>query len=312
MPRWRRAIVDRTGNPLPFEYDRQSRSGGTGRDSEHYTFVRYDERGCGLSDWNVADFSLDAWVGDLEAVADQFGTQRFALMGVSQGASVAIAYALRHPERVSHLILYGGYARGRFNRNPTAEQLEEAQTLIHLIRAGWGQDNSAFRQVFAHLLIPDGTPEQINWYAELARVSASAENAALMEMAFYNVNVAPLAPRIRVPTLVLHARKDAMCPFDEGRFMASLIPGARFVPLESNNHILLETEPALLQFQEPRVYPDRAGTAATTTRRGRHLVAALLQRELDRASASADRLTACGWLMPPSATGRRWSRPPTG
>jgi hypothetical protein len=132
-------LLIKAGNPLNhLEYDRQSpiwRHWWTGL-AEHTTFVRYDERGCGLSDWNVADFSMDAWVGDLETVVDQFNTRRFALLGVSQGASVAITYAVRHPERVSHLILYGGYARGRFNRNPTPEQLEEARTLIHLIRVG--------------------------------------------------------------------------------------------------------------------------------------------------------------------------------
>jgi predicted ATPase/serine/threonine protein kinase/DNA-binding SARP family transcriptional activator/alpha-beta hydrolase superfamily lysophospholipase len=244
-------LLIKAGNPLNhLEYDLQSpiwRHWWTGL-AEHYTFVRYDERGCGLSDRNVADYSMDAWVGDLEAVVDQLNAPRFTLLGVSQGASVAIAYAVRHPERVSHLILYGGYSRGRFNRNPTPEQLEEARTLIHIIRVGWGQDNTAFRQVFAKLFMPDGKPEQIEKFAELARISTSAENAALMEMAFFNINVAHLAPQVRVPTLVLHARGDAMCPFDEGRYMASLIPGARFVSLESNNHILLEYEPAWLQF----------------------------------------------------------------
>ncbi len=283
-------LLIKAGNPLNhLEYDRQSpiwRHWWTAL-AEHYTFVRYDERGCGLSDWNVADFSMDAWVGDLETVIDQFDTQRFALLGVSQGASVAIAYAVRHPERVSHLILYGGYARGRFNRNPTPEQLEEARTLIHLIRVGWGQDNAAFRQVFARLLMPDGTPEQISWFAELARVSASAENAALMEMAFFNVNVAHLAPQVRVPTLVLHARRDAMCPFEEGRLMASLIPGARFVPLESNNHILLETEPAWQRFlseltQFTQTEPERSATTSPVVEVKAPRFEAEPQRELEQ------------------------------
>ncbi|CAG0935836.1 serine/threonine-protein kinase PknK [Thermoflexales bacterium] len=284
------ALLVKAGNPLNhLEYDRQSpiwRHWWTAL-AEHYTFVRYDERGCGLSDWNVADFSMDAWVGDLETVVDQFDRQRFALLGVSQGASVAIAYAVRHPERVSHLILFGGYARGRFNRNPTPEQLEEARILIHLIRVGWGQDTAAFRQVFANLLMPDGTPEQISWFAELARASTSAENAALMEMACFNVNVAHLAPQVRVPTLVLHARNDAMCPFDEGRFMASLIPGARFVPLESNNHILLETEPAWPQFldevtQFTRTEPAPAKTISPAVEVKASPTASAPQRELEQ------------------------------
>ncbi len=283
-------LLIKAGNPLNhLEYDRQSpiwRHWWTAL-AEHYMFVRYDERGCGLSDWNVADFSMDAWVADLETVVNQFNAPRFALLGVSQGASVAIAYAVRHPERVSHLILYGGYARGRFNRNPTPEQLEEARTLIHLIRAGWGQDNAAFRQVFAQLLMPDGTPEQISWLAELARVSASAENAALMEMAFFNVNVTHLAPQVRVPTLVLHARRDAMCPFEEGRLMASLIPGARFVPLESNNHILLENEPAWPQFlsevtQFTQTEPEPAVTISPAVEVTASPTATTPQRELEQ------------------------------
>lgn len=244
-------LLIKAGNPLThLEYDQHSpvwRHWWQGLARQH-TLVRYDERGCGLSDWQVNDFSMTAWVHDLEAVANQFGLERFALLGVSQGASVAIAYAVRHPERVSHLILYGGYARGRFHRNLAPEHQEEARTLINLIRYGWGKEHPAFRQVFTTLLIPEGTPEQINWFNDLARITASPENAAAMETAFYQINVTDYAPQVVTPTLVLHAKEDAMCSFEEGRLMASLIPGARFVSLQSKNHILLEHEPAWLHF----------------------------------------------------------------
>jgi pimeloyl-ACP methyl ester carboxylesterase len=244
-------LLIKAGNSLThMEYDRHSPVWRHWWDAlaRQHTLVRYDERGGGLSDWNVSNLSMDTWVSDLETVADEFGSERFALLGVSQGASVSIAYAVRHPERISHLILYGGYARGRFHLDPAPERIEEANTLIDLIRVGWGQDNPAFRKVFATLFMPEGTPEQIDWYTELARVTATPENAAMMETAFFNIDVTHLAPHVKVPTLILHARNDAMCPFEEGRLMAALIPGARFIPLESNNHILLETEPAWQQF----------------------------------------------------------------
>ncbi len=212
--------------------------------SSQYTYVRYDQRGCGLSDPEVADFSLDAWVGDLESVVDGLGLQRFALMGMSQGGAVAIAYAVRHPERVSHLVLAGAYARGALRRAVTDAQRLEATTLATLIRIGWGRDNPAFRQVFTNLFIPGGTPQQHQWWNELERLTASPENAARTLEAFHQVDVAGLATRVGVPTLVMHARGDARVPFDEGCQLAALVPGARFVPLDSSNHVLLEGEPA--------------------------------------------------------------------
>ncbi len=215
---------------------------------ENHTLIRYDERGCGLSDWEVSDFSLDAWVRDLEAVVEAAGLDKFPLLGISQGASVSVAYAVKHPERVTHLILYGGYARGRFNRDLTKAQMEEAETMIDVIRVGWGQDNPAFRQLFTTQLMPDGSSEQMAWLNELARISATPQIAAIMERAFYHINVTSMAPKVKVPTLVLHARNDAAIPFEEGRLLATLIPGARFVPLNSRNHILLEEEPAWDRF----------------------------------------------------------------
>jgi pimeloyl-ACP methyl ester carboxylesterase/DNA-binding CsgD family transcriptional regulator len=211
-------------------------------------YVRYDQRGCGLSDSAVADFSLEAWVGDLEAVVDSLGLRRFPLIGMSQGGAVAIAYAVRHPDKVSHLVLPGAYARGALQRATSDVERLEADTLVNLIRLGWGRDNAAFRQVFTNQFIPGGTPAQHQWWNELERLTASPENAARTLDAFHRVDVTDLARQLRVPTLVLHARGDARVPFDEGLRLAALIPGARFVPLDSDNHVLLDTEPAWRTF----------------------------------------------------------------
>lgn len=216
--------------------------------AENQTLIRYDERGCGLSDRDVSDFSLEAWVRDLESVVESAGLDKFPLLGISQGASVSVAYAVKHPEKVTRLVLYGGYARGRFNRNLTPAQRKEAETMIDIIRVGWGQNNPAFRQLFTTQLMPEGSNEQMSCLNELARISVTPEKAAAMERAFYHINVTSMAPRIKVPTLVLHARNDAAIPFEEGRLLATLIPGARFVPLNSKNHILLEDEPAWDRF----------------------------------------------------------------
>jgi pimeloyl-ACP methyl ester carboxylesterase/DNA-binding CsgD family transcriptional regulator len=206
--------------------------------------VRYDGRGCGLSDRSVSSLSLDTWVPDLGAVVDAAGLQRFALFGCSQGCAIAVAYAVRHPERVSCLVLLGGYARGPMRRDPTPEQIKEARLLLDLIEVGWGRDNPAFRQVFTSLFIPEGTPEQVNWFNELERLSCSPEQAARAIAAFGQIDVSDLAKQVTCPALVLHARGDARVPFEEGRRIAGLIPGARFVPLESRNHVLLQHEPA--------------------------------------------------------------------
>jgi pimeloyl-ACP methyl ester carboxylesterase/transcriptional regulator with XRE-family HTH domain len=217
--------------------------------SAHHTLVRYDERGCGLSDWEVDDFSLEAWVRDLETVVDTLGLERFPLLGISQGGPVAIAYAVRHPEKVSHLILYGTYACGLLKkRNPTAAQLEELETLLQLIKVGWGQDNPAFRQVFTTFFMPEATAEQMHWFNDLQRMSTSPANAAKFRTAFSQLDVRDLATRVTTPTLVLHTRDDAAEPFEEGRRLAALIPGARFIPLEGKNHLLLESEPAWQRF----------------------------------------------------------------
>ena len=216
--------------------------------ARHNTLVRYDERGCGLSDWDVTDFSIDAWVEDLETVVDSLELEQFPLLGISQGSAVAVAYAVRHPERITHLILYGGYSRGRFNRDLTSEEMLQAETMINVIRVGWGKENPAFRQLFTTMLIPEGTEEQKEWLNELASLSATPENAATMERAMYQIDVTEDAKRVSVPTLILHSKNDSAIPFEEGRLLARLVPDARFVPLNSKNHVLVEEEPAWSRF----------------------------------------------------------------
>ena len=216
--------------------------------ARNYQYIRYDLRGCGLSDRDVQDQSLDVWLTDLEAVVDALGLERFPLIGMSQGGAIAISYALRHPERVTHLVLLGAYARGCLRRELTAQARLEAETLVNMIRIGWGGSNAAFREAFTNQFIPGGTATQLQWWTELQQLTASPEMAARILEAFYGVDVVDEAAKLRVPTLVLHARGDIAVPFDEVRRLAALIPGARFVPLESDNHVLLDTEPAWATF----------------------------------------------------------------
>jgi pimeloyl-ACP methyl ester carboxylesterase/DNA-binding CsgD family transcriptional regulator len=214
--------------------------------AEGHMVVRYDERGCGLSDLAVEDLSLQAWVADLEAVVDAAGLERFALLGISHGGPIVIAYTARHPERVSHLVLYGTYARGRLRRS--AQAREEAELLVSLVRVGWGQANPAYRRAFTTLFVPGATPQQMDWFDELQRVSTTPETAARIRRTRDELDVTALAGRVAVPTLVLHARGDAVVPFEEGRRLAALLPDARFVPLVGANHILLADEPAWPSF----------------------------------------------------------------
>jgi pimeloyl-ACP methyl ester carboxylesterase/DNA-binding CsgD family transcriptional regulator len=216
----------------------------------HFRYVRYDERGCGMTDWNVGDLSFATWVSDLEALIDVAAPpQPFALLGISQGAAVCIAYAVRYPERVSHLVLYGGYSRGWAERgDPDRER--EYNAIIDLVRYGWGRDNPAFRQVFTSRFIPGGSNEQIAWFNELCRRTSSPDAAARLLKTRANVNVDDLLAQVRAKTLVIHGRDDAIAPIAEGRRMAARIPGAQFVELDSRNHILLADEPAWQVFQE--------------------------------------------------------------
>lgn len=216
--------------------------------SEHFRYVRYDERGCGLTDWQDSELSLGEWMADLERVIDAAQPEGpVTLLGISQGAPACIAYAVRYPDRVARMILYGGYARGAFHRdNPAAAR--EYRLIAEAMEVGWGKENPAFRQLFTSRFIPGGTPEQLAWFNELCRRSASAEVASKLFRMRAQMDVVDLLEQVRVPTLVLHAAEDNVAPVAEGRLLASSIRDAQFVELESKNHVLLEGEPAWTRF----------------------------------------------------------------
>ena len=216
--------------------------------SRDNTFYRYDARGNGLSDREVTDVSFEHFVDDLEAVVDAAGIDRFALLGISQGCAISIAYAVRHPERVSHLVLLGGFPVGWKKRARTEMEKEAADAMLTLMRLGWGQENPAFRQMFTSQFIPGASKEQADWFNELQRISTSPADAVRTLIANGEVDVTSLLPKVKAPTLVMHARHDARVPFESGRRLAAGISGARFVPLDSRNHIMLEGEPALTVF----------------------------------------------------------------
>lgn len=254
-----------------------------------YQLVRYDARGCGLSDRDARPVSFATNYLDLEAVVDAAGLRRFVLFGASQGAAIAIEYAARNPDRVSHLILYGAYLRGAMKRNASPTEIDEAQTLLKIVELGWGRENSAFRQVFANQFIPDSTPEQLRAFDEIQRQTASPEAAASLLASFYQVDVSALAANIKCPTLVLHSRADARIPFEEGRKVASSIPGAEFVPLESRNHILLDHQTAWKQFfDEIDVFLRRHGAVAPTACSGFADLTQAEKRVLDLVAAGLD------------------------
>lgn len=227
----------------------------------NHELIRYDERGSGLSDWDVDDISFDAFVDDLDAVADAAGLETFALLGISRGCAIAIEYAYRHPERVTSMVLYGGFAKGwRLRGSP--ETVARGEALLTLMKHGWGQENPAFRQVFTSLYLPGGEPEQMEWFNELMRISTTPENAVRIRNVTAAINVKSRLPNIKVPTLVLHGREDAVSPFEEGRKLAAEIPGARFVSLESRNHLLRADEPAWPRFlSEVRKFLDAEGSS---------------------------------------------------
>jgi pimeloyl-ACP methyl ester carboxylesterase/DNA-binding CsgD family transcriptional regulator len=212
--------------------------------------VRYDARGCGLSDREPQAIGPAAFAGDLKTVVDAARLGRFALLGISQGGPTAIRYAIAHPDRVSHLVLYGAYARGRSQRDPTAKQRAEADLLQSIVRSGWDAATPVFRRVFSSLLVPDASEEQLCWLDELMRVSASPAMAVRLRREWATDNVTGLLGQVQVPTLVVHARGDQVVPFDEARRLASGIPGARLVPLHSHNHVALADEPAWPVFLE--------------------------------------------------------------
>jgi pimeloyl-ACP methyl ester carboxylesterase/DNA-binding winged helix-turn-helix (wHTH) protein len=216
--------------------------------SRDHTLLRYDERGSGLSDRDADDLSFESWVSDLETVVDAEGLDRFPLIALSQGCAVAVAYAVRHPDRVSRLVLYGGYVKGIAARARTPHEREEAQLLTRSMPSFWGRDNPAFRLFFAARFVPGGTQEQMRWFSELTRITTTPEIAVRLRSTAAAIDITELAPRVRAPTLVLHGVGDAAVPFEQGRQLAALIPGARFVSLESQNHVLLEDEPAWPRF----------------------------------------------------------------
>jgi pimeloyl-ACP methyl ester carboxylesterase/DNA-binding CsgD family transcriptional regulator len=216
--------------------------------SRGHTLVRFDARGNGLSDRVVENLSVDAWAQDLAAVADDLGLERFPILGFCQGGATAIAYAVRRPERVSRLVLYNSYVHGAFTEEGTDEDKREAEALAEMIAVGWGQEAVAFRQLFANLMIPEGTLEQLRWLGKLQKRTVSPEVAVRLWRAFHAINIRRLAQQVQAPALVLHVEDNRIVDFAEGRKLATLLPDARFVPLEGKNHILLPDDPAWSRF----------------------------------------------------------------
>jgi pimeloyl-ACP methyl ester carboxylesterase/DNA-binding CsgD family transcriptional regulator len=232
--------------------------------SAHFHFIRYDERGCGMSEWRATELDVERWTSDLDAVIGAAHPEEpMVLLGISQGAAASIVWAIRHPERVARLILYGGYAHGAYLRG-TPEARATYRAIIELARAGWGSDNESYRQVFTSRFIPGGTDEQLHWFNELCLKSSTGDIAARLLDARGALDIESMLPELRVPTLVLHARDDHVVPVSEGRLLASAIPGAEFVELDSRNHILLEAEPAWRRFQDAVLDWMRPARAAGT------------------------------------------------
>jgi class 3 adenylate cyclase/pimeloyl-ACP methyl ester carboxylesterase len=216
--------------------------------SKQYTYIRYDERGFGLSDRDPENFSFESWVQDLETVVDALGLEKFDLLGNSQGGPVSIAYAARHPERVNHLVLGGAFAKGWEHWNIEPGQLELIRAMVTIMKNGWGRDDPFARRVFTDAFLPESTPEQQRWFDDLQRVSCTPETAFRLMTEVGNLNIEDLLPRLTIPTLVLHSKGDIVIPFERGREMAGRIPNSRFVPMEGRNHILLPGEPAWQRF----------------------------------------------------------------
>ena len=236
-------------NHLEFDWESPVWSPLFSRLAAQGELIRYDERGTGLSQRDVPDFSFEGFVRDLETIVDACELPRFGLLGISQGVPVAIAYAVRHPQRVSRLILCGGFANGWRRRGNPAD-VARAEASITLIREGWGQDNPAARQMFTSLIVPEATHEEMRWFNELELISASPDTAIRLLHVIGDIDVTGLLPRVETPTLVLHSRGDARVPFEHGLSLARAIPGARFVALDSKNHLILSHESAWPRFIE--------------------------------------------------------------
>jgi pimeloyl-ACP methyl ester carboxylesterase len=217
--------------------------------AKSFTLVRYDARGNGLSDWDVGEISFDAWVSDMETVVDAAGLDRFPLLGYSQGCALSIAYAAKHPDRVSHLVLYGGFATGFTKRlNTTVADRERWTAMKTLMKLGWGSDDATFRQMFTSQMMPTATREQADAFNEIQRLSASPECAVRYLETVGEFDVRQLLCQVRAPTLVMHVRDDARVSIALGREMAAGIPNAKFVALPGKNHVLLEQDPGVAQF----------------------------------------------------------------
>ena len=207
-----------------------------------FRLVRYDGRGNGLSDRDVADISQDGFVRDLDAVINTLDADRFALLGLSQGAAAAVTFAARHPNRVSRLVLYGAYAQGR-NRRGSSEDATTAQAVLAMMQQGWGHADSAFMRAFSSLYLPNASREQVKSFADMQRLSTSGEIATRLRIACDDIDIIDLLPKIKVPTLVVHARHDQVAPLEQGRLIAAQIPGAKFVTIDSENHVPVPTDP---------------------------------------------------------------------
>jgi pimeloyl-ACP methyl ester carboxylesterase len=233
-------------NHLEFDWESPVWRHWFGLFSRHHRLYRYDVRGSGLSDWVDTGLSFDDQVSDLEQIVEAAELERFALLGISQGASVAVEYAVRHPERVSHLVIHGGFVQGWARRGPAAERIGRAQ--VELVRVGWGVEAPAYRRMFGELFIPDATEEQLDWFTELQRRTTRPDLAARIMEASGSIDVTQRMRLVQAPTLVLHPRGDVIVPFDQGRVIAAGIPHAKFVTLDSGNHLLIEGEPAWQRF----------------------------------------------------------------
>lgn len=233
-------------NHLEFDWDSPIWGKSFAAIARRRQFIRYDERGSGLSDWEVGDLSFEAFVEDLEAVADRLELERFPLLGISQGCAVSIEYAVRHPERVTGLILVSGYAAG-WRISATPEEQERREAVRRLTEVGWGTDNPAYRHIFSSTFMPEATAAELEWFDEFQRLTTSPQNAARFQDAFGYIDVRHRLAEVNVPTIVLHSKFDQRIPLDQGRELASGIPNARFVPLDSRNHILVDHEPAWRQ-----------------------------------------------------------------